>query len=575
MAELQKDGAKGWDRQTAACVVIALVLVAAYALAVWTESANLPPIDDSDEGGYFEEALWIAENGGIAGFVGACFRGEYSFYQRHPLAGILAYPVAGRSLERVRPMRFVKVLASAVALGGTIVLLWRMTGPGAALFLSALLAVSINWYAKARVVCAEPLVYAPFFAAWALMAGKLRWRRRWFWAGVFWGLAYLAKGTAMLLLFALPPAWCLAALIRYWRRRELPRIGAWRDTAFRRILPFALGAFLLAGPLLVRNAIRFGNPLSNLAQRCMWLDSWTEHIQLYEDPSAEKPSLSRYLETHSTSDMVGRMAFGIRKQAPRLLGGLSADGGFGRVARIATLILSCGLMLGGLVAATATIRSWSGAYTVALLAAGSCLFSWYAYISYASRFMASFAPILGLYAMVAGTILIRRRTRSRRAVRMAGIAAACLAIALLAGRARWTGLTLPRGPVPATPEFAYLYNWFKGHGDMEGTCFLTPYLAPRYSMAWLVKLDGPKCFNLPPLDSFEELQHYMAQRRARYLIVERDSLRERLDLLGDYFGITPENALTVRKTPSGWRIIERDPHGALDFVILERVPDAP
>ena len=43
-----------------------------------------------------------------------------------------------------------------------------MAGPGSALFLSALIALSINWYAKARVVCAEPLVYTPFFAAWAL-----------------------------------------------------------------------------------------------------------------------------------------------------------------------------------------------------------------------------------------------------------------------------------------------------------------------------------------------------------------------------------------------------------------------
>ena len=536
----------------------------------------LPPIDDSDEGGYIEEALWISDHGGVPGFVAACFRGEYPYCQRHPLVAILVSPVSGRSLNCVRPMRFVKVAVSAVALGSMVALLWGMSRPAVALLLSSLLAVSINWYAKARVVTAEPLIYPAFFLAWALIAGKAQWRHRWFWAGLMWGLAYLAKGTAMLLVFTLPVAWCLHIGLRMYRDKGWPRISAWRHGLRNAVAPFALGALIMAGPLLVRNAARFGNPLSNLAQRCMWLDSWTEHIRLYEDPTAEKPSFFRYLRTHSASDAAKRVAFGVAKQTPRLFGGLSADKGFGRIPRALTLAISVALIGVGILAAVWEIRAWPGAYTVSLTLVGFCLFSWYAYITYASRFMATFAPILGYCALsgwAPGGRLARQWARMEKWL-AAGVAGGV--IALLCARAAWSDLRAPRGPVPTSREFAYLHDWFEGHrGQGRGSCFLTPYLAPRYSMGWLRSPDALTCYNLPSLKSFEELAKYMAARNARYLIVERDSLRERLAALSDYFEITAENALRVRAAPPGWRVVERDPYGKLDFVILEREGETP
>jgi len=92
-------------------------------------------------------------------------------------------------------------------------------------------------------------------------------------------------------------------------------------------------------------------------------------------------------------------------------------------------------------------------------------------------------------------------------------------------------------------------------------------------MGWLLSEHKLVRYNVPAVGSFEELRRYMAARAAKYFIVERDSLRERLPLLSEYFEIAPDNNLVVRNVPPGWRIAERDPYGGLDFVILERVAE--
>src|SRR5208282_1439858 len=112
-------------------------------------------------------------------------------------------------------------------------------------------------------------IYAAFFAAWALIAGKLKPRGRWFLAGAALGLAYLAKGTAMLILFAFPVAWIAWGALEWRRRRRekrQPQKGeiaiedkgpaaapaVFRVSALSRlrsVLPFLAGLLLLGGPL--------------------------------------------------------------------------------------------------------------------------------------------------------------------------------------------------------------------------------------------------------------------------------------------------------------------------------------
>jgi len=542
----------------------------AYALAIYSAAMASAPTEDSDEPGYMDEACWIAEHGGVPGFARACVKGEYPFYQRHPLVNVIASPWAGRSLDRLRPARAAKAAASVAALAMIMAGVWRMAGPAAGVGLAALVAVSNNWFAKGPILTAEPVVYGPFFLMWAFMAGKLKPRGRWFWAGAMWGLAYMTKGTALAALAALPVAWAAWALVRRRSADAAPLRKSWRPLAIA-AAGFVAGAVVCAWPLLARNAVRFGNPLSNLASDVMWLDSWAEHVPLYEDPDAPRPTPWSYLRTHSAAQIARRAVFGLRMQTPRLLGGVASDPAFGRPVWAATLALSAALVVLGLAAAARERASWAGVFTLCLTGVGFALFVWYAYISYASRFVATFAPILAACA-VADRPKLARLPRIPQAWRTrAAAAAACAAVALMALHTRWDHVGLPRGPVPTTPEFRFLLDWHRDKVVAErAVCFQTPYLAPRFAMEWLL---DPKdmIFQVPLLDSFDRLQRYMDARRAKYLVVERDSLRERLELLSEYFEITPDNALRVKAVPPGWAVATIDPYLPLDFVILERL----
>ena len=186
--------------------IAGIVLLIAFALAAYSESLHLPPAFEGDESAYYHETCWIAEHGGATQFFLRCLLGRYPYDNRHPLIQWAASPWGGRLLKAVRPMRAVKVLLSVVSLVAVWWVFRRRIPAEAALFLTALLVLTENWAIKARVFVVEPVVYALIFLAWALIAGWLRPRWRWFWAGAAAGLAYLSKGTAILLLLTLPPA---------------------------------------------------------------------------------------------------------------------------------------------------------------------------------------------------------------------------------------------------------------------------------------------------------------------------------------------------------------------------------
>jgi len=200
-------------------IFVALLLI--WSLSVYTRSVNLPPGDYGDEGAYLQHACWLAEHGGPHAFLTTCATGEFPAVYFHPLAMVAASSVAERSLSALLPMRMTKITLAIAAAILTFVLAWRILGPHGALAIVALLLLSRNWFMKAAVVTSEPVTYALIFWAWALVAGLLRPRWRWFWAGAAFGLAFLSKGTALILLFALPPAWLLLLISsRVWRRRS-------------------------------------------------------------------------------------------------------------------------------------------------------------------------------------------------------------------------------------------------------------------------------------------------------------------------------------------------------------------
>ena len=121
-----------------------------------------------------------------------------------------------------------------------------------------------------------------------------------------------------------------------------------------------------------------------------------------------------------------------------------------------------------------------------------------------------------------------------------------------------------------TPEHRFLLDWIQEHAGRRGeVCFQTPFLAPRYPVAWLLTPSTP-LRNVPPFKDFATLQRHMDAAGARYLIVERDSMRDRWDIFAPFFDVDYRGAVVIRSCPPGWRFREADPFPPADFVILER-----
>lgn len=555
-------------------VLIAGLLMLAFGLAAYTESLSIPPMDDSDEATYLTESAWIHEHGGIPGFVLACLKGEYPYEYNHPLVQVLASPVADYELQAILPMRAVKVELSVLALVLTFAVAWRIVGPTRALQILALLALSRNWYTKSRVLTTEPVIYALILLGWALVAGRLRPKWRWLWAGAACGLAFLTKGTALLLLLALPPAICLHLLVGRLRRKKVALGHLWRPWALKSALPFLIGFVVVAGVLMARNTVRRGNPLFSKNSLLMWADSWDQHPEIAEDIRLERFTPWQYVKRHTFGELAGRLIYGLKKQAPRLATALMADPGFTRPVMGLTLIASLIVMAVGLARLVRDGGTLSGQYTLVLLALGLALFAWYAIHTYASRFAATLAPMIVFYAFLDAPPLTRGSFSMRRLAGWAALPVAALATALLAGRIDTRALLLPPTAPPATPEYRFLLDWHRREVGVNGAvCFQTPYLAPRYAINWLVRGQGA-IYPIPGVATFAELQKIMDERGAKYLVIERDSLADRKAILSEWFYVDEFGALKMRGAPPGWRVSVVDPYGSTDFIILERANPA-
>jgi hypothetical protein len=268
--------------------------------SAWVLDHQDPP-DDDDQMAYLITAQEIHETGGIPRLWRDLWSGRFEESNRHPL------PLALQSLHpTVEFARLVGCLSAAGLMGLVLILVWRRFGPLTAGLLAILLGSNGAWvYHTPRFVC-ECQLAGISGLVWLELArrGELPGRGRWLLLGGLIGLAWLTKGTGLLLLAAV-----LVSLL-WLGISEVP-------TRRKRVLGLAavLVAFVIvAAPLLVRNSIRFGSPTYNVNSYLLWVDT-------YESPNAlaEKMTLSEartaYLQSHSVADLIRREVTGLAWEA--------------------------------------------------------------------------------------------------------------------------------------------------------------------------------------------------------------------------------------------------------------------
>jgi hypothetical protein len=210
----------------------------------------------------------------------------------HPLLPALVAPFAEKDLAYFAKAKLVNITIGAAAFW---VIVWvgrRMVGP-APTFL-ALLAISPGLSNKSAEFTAEPLLLLliPLTFYWLVRGFE----RPWCWglAGVSAGLAYLTKGSGLLL----PIAYTLVVL------RVAPKLVL--QPCF---LLFPLAFVLIASPLLAYNWHVFCSPVFNYnTAHVIWLDYTEEQMIMFDKGP---PTLFSYLATHSPEDVLRRFAKGL------------------------------------------------------------------------------------------------------------------------------------------------------------------------------------------------------------------------------------------------------------------------
>jgi hypothetical protein len=226
-----------------------------------------------------------------------CFQGTWQEDNRHPLYLALLAPWASSSNAFL-------IAARIVSLAGAVLTLWlslracrRRGGEVAAIAGGVLIVTNATFVEHSIIVACESWWMACAVAAIDLATrdDTRRTWARWGCVGALVGLAFLAKGTGVLLLIA------TATWIVLDQRRH-----AWKPLAL-----VGIGFAVSALPLLIRNQRRFGDPLWNVAtRRAFWLDRFDQFL----DPAArESASAAHYIASHSLGDLVVRFGTGAVK----------------------------------------------------------------------------------------------------------------------------------------------------------------------------------------------------------------------------------------------------------------------
>lgn len=290
------------------------------------------------------------------------------------------------------------------------------TWPAVALWLMVWLVIFAPY---ASFVQAEIPYYALFLACWLLSCRvivhptiglSLS-------AGALIGATYLTKASALPLLWITLAFLLIRALVDFLRSRKQspsstspgvpPRPQFVRFTMTG--LSVLIGFVLLCAPYLVSNYNRFGHVFYNVnSTYFMWCDSWQDarafaekHDIARRTPDArpeEIPSLTRYLSTHSLSQMFKRLGYGANAMIDSLW-----DHSITKY-----LILSIGVAGWTLIRRQGALRQlwrehrWPMSFTACTLLAYGLSYAWYAQVAFGERFVLSLVlPVLWIFLWIA------------------------------------------------------------------------------------------------------------------------------------------------------------------------------
>lgn len=356
-----------------------------------------PSPRNNDQGAFLTQAQAVQESGGPAELTRQLFTGTYQEANQHPLyVALLSYFPDYESGKRISAMFGLGALL-LFSIGITRHY-GNLTGGLTGFFMSINAAYC---QLTGRVVCEGLLLF--FLAGLWLIVLRLPDLKstrlpylRMIGIGILLGLAWLTKGTALLMLLGLLLWICSYAVnwhqlfARFIRKtttvdnkakeKQTHSTTVPLKTIFGCLALVIVSFTLIAAPLLVRNTRVYGSPTFNANSYLMFQDEFTEPHALAKQGTLREAA-QVYLKTHSVSEIFKREVKGLLWQVfifLRSLGPLPFDEG-----RVFFGLLALPFLVIGLIAETHPARRlyliWMMLFWVA--------FAWYLPIAAGERFL--------------------------------------------------------------------------------------------------------------------------------------------------------------------------------------------
>ncbi len=395
--------------------VLTYVVLAGYLLSLPTDPAN------DDQGAFLNAAAEVADSGGPVALIRELFGGRFPEANRHPLyiALLSLHPTAS----------FGRGLSAAIGLA-TLLLLTRLTaqtrGALVAGIFCLLLATNMAFCLfSTRIVCDVLMVLwggvVFLLASRAVTKGSFLINLS---LGGLLGLAYLTKGTGLLMLVGTSLA---AILLRLpsWLKRPLaadlktdPKTDVCgshqqdapgppaapgrqdRQTASGVVMSVLLILFgwgIVASPLMVRNARMYGTPLYNVNSWLLFVDTFEQPVPLSQQQTVAETAHA-YWQSHTLGEMVRREVSGVVWETfilLRMLGPFPLDDSrvlFGLPLALCALI--------GILAHPRREHLLLGVWTILFVG----VFAWYVPVAAGERFL---LPLLAPSLVVAAEGIVR------------------------------------------------------------------------------------------------------------------------------------------------------------------------
>jgi hypothetical protein len=551
-------------------VCIMLLMIGRFAAVGWNRILMNTNSADGDQGAYLQLGLDVRE------------RGMITDGKRNPLYPVLISIFAEREW---RYFTWAKILNLGVGLMTILALYavaYRLFDKATAILAAFLLSINMEFILHSTFALAEALLVLWVLLAWYAMVRALQrpdQARYWIVGGGLAGLAYLTKGTGLLIAVC----FVLTATLLYGPR-------AWRRPTF---WSFVAGFVVIALPLWIYNWVVFGSPIYNSAiKNVMWMGTAEE--KYIADP-AELPTVWSYIQDHSLNETWNRLWHGLidmRFFFAKLLWptrSLAFDrfllaGGLDVIlALVAVTLIVSRRFLVPIIKKNREILL----FTAVLFIVFYVLFGWYLAIApFPIRFLLVLAPILMLLLSAGVVGLIRSAWASPKIPQLAKLAGCVIALLFAVWIARWFTVTgvanaqsAQQNPFVADTNFNE-YNeqtlvWVRsGHSDEDSVSVLW---GPSHNLPIWRHADFLHFLRTPlATETLGQLEAFLDSNNVAYVIADADMARRRPDLADDLgISITEGERLEVKDFPNGWALGLAIPEMPCRWCVFRRISADP